>query len=260
MSSTQNYTIGRGEVFFSQFAPGTLNPQGERYFGNTPTFNIAVEATNLDHYSSDRGVREKDMSVVNQLNRTGNLVTDSIRPENVALFFFGSKEALVVSSATSQSDTFLNVKKDLFYQLGVAPGRMSGVRGVTNVVVKSSGASPTTFVLGTDYVVDANRGRIQLVPTGSIPDASSITVTYDILASTRTRLISGNKPIEGQLRYIAHNPEGDDYDYFMPYVKIRPNGDYNLKSDEWQQLPLMVEILKPTVGEAIYMDGQPAFA
>jgi hypothetical protein len=32
-------------------------------------------------------------------------------------------------------------------------------------------------------------------------------------------------------------------DYLMPYVRLAPNGDFALKSDEWQQLNLNVEIL-----------------
>ena len=43
----------------------------------------------------------------------------------------------------------------------------------------------------------------------------------------------------------------------MPSVKLSPNGDYALKSDEWQQIPFNVEILKPEGMEAVYADDRP---
>jgi hypothetical protein len=46
-------------------------------------------------------------------------------------------------------------------------------------------------------------------------------------------------------------------DYLMPYVRLSPNGDFALKSDEWQQLSLNVEILKLADYERIYVDGRP---
>ena len=55
--------------------------------------------------------------------------------------------------------------------------------------------------------------------------------------------------------YRTKNPKGADCTYFLPYVKLSPNGDYALKGDEWQQIPLSVEVLKPTNAEAIYRDG-----
>jgi hypothetical protein len=46
----------------------------------------------------------------------------------------------------------------------------------------------------------------------------------------------------------------------LPYVKLSPNGDYALKGDEWQQIPLSIEVLKASGKEAIYRDGVPAYA
>ena len=95
--------------------------------------------------------------------------------------------------------------------------------------------------------------------TAVTPNAS-INVTFAVKASTRDRVISGSDPVEGAMRYIAFNPKGLNFDYYLPYVKITPNGDYALKGDEWQQIPFTIEALKPANGEAIYMDGRPKFA
>lgn len=259
-----NYTLGRGELFFAQFKPGTRDPGGERYFGNTPEFNATIESETLDHYNSDRGINEKDASIPLQTNRTATFITDNISPENIAFFFFGSVNNIADAGSTVTDEEIPDVQPGLSYQLGMSQGNPVGVRALDmngpNAPVITNEDGTTTYVAGTDYRVEGERGRI-IIPSGStITPGSLIKVTYTTLASTRKRIISGSTPIEGALRYITYNPAGEQYDWYMPYVKLSPNGDYALKGDEWQQIPFSVEILKKPGLEAIYIDGQPLVA
>lgn len=264
MAFENNYTLGRGEIYFARRdANGRLG--GERYLGNTPEFNTNFESETLDHFSSDRGIREKDASVILQINRTGSLITDNISPANVALFFFGSEAALTVAQATVASEqvgiTGIGVEKGMFYQLGMTTANPSGAR---NVIFPGTG--PTAFALkkgavdlvaGEDFVLNSELGRVEILETSAtVENGDELTATYSVGASTRTRIISGSSPVEGALRFVAHNPTGKNIDYFMPSVKLSPNGDYALKSDEWQQIPFNVEILKPEGMEAVYADGR----
>ena len=254
MAVDNNYTLGRGEVHFGQFRPGTQTPRGERYFGNTPELGFTAEQENLDHYSSDRGVRIKDESVLLQLDYAGSFITDNISPENLAAFFLGEAVTQTVTGSTVTGEAIGPVEKGLTYQLGTSDLTPSGARSVETVVVK---ADATTYVAGTDYVVDEELGRITILETGSIANDAELTVDYAIKASSRDTIISRSSTIEGSLRFIARNPAGKNIDYFMPWVKITPNGDFALKGDEWQQLPFNLEILKKGSLESIYMDGRP---
>lgn len=250
----QNYTLGRGEIYFAKFATGTLVPDGERYFGNTPEFSLSVESETLDHFSSDRGIRELDSSVLLQTNRQGSFTTDSIHPENLALFFFGVSDTLTSAAATGVVENH-TMKKDYTYQLGTSAARPTGARKVTNVVVKKGAA---VLVAGTDYELDADLGRVKALDTSAAIDGLSvINVTYDITASTRDRIVSGSSAIEGALRYVAYNPDGANFDYYMPHVKISPRGDFQLKAQEWQIIPFSLSVLKRTDREAIYIDSRP---
>lgn len=249
-----NYTLGRGELYFDKFKSGTQTGEGERYFGNTPAIAWNVQADNLDHYSSDAGVKEKDMSIALQTNRTGSFTTDNIDQESVALWWFGSKQALTVASAVGSTASFDAVKTGYFYQLGASATNPMGDQLVTNVVVKDDVTpTPATFVEGTDYNVNLALGRIEVLEGGAIVDGTTnLRITYDVAASTRDQVLSGSTPIEGALRFIAYNPQGDNIDYFFPYVKITPNGDFTLKGDNWQEIPFTIEILKKTGYEAMY--------
>lgn len=254
-NATPNYTLGRGKVYFARFTSGQV-PGPFRYIGNTPEFNLTIELETLDHFSSDEGIREKDDFVPLEVTRTGSLICDDINAENVALFFFGSTQTLTQVAATGQSENFNDVNPEDVFQLGLTLNNRVGTRGVSAITVTSNPAG-TTYVLGTDYSVDADRGMIAIMRGGAIAAGSDITVNFNIDAASSVRVLSGSEPVEGALRFIEDNPKGDDRDIFLPYVKITPNGDLALKGDEWRQIPFSIEALKPSSGEAIYVDGQP---
>jgi len=254
----QNYTLGRGKVFVSRYVNGVASGAYD-YIGNTPEFSLNIESETLDHYSSDEGIREKDDSVPLEVNRTGSMTTDNINPKNVALFFFGSESTLTQASVASATETLTGIKDGSSYKLGVTQSNPVGYFGIDEtgfaVAVAPGG---TALVEGVDYTMDFANGMIQFIEGSLIAtDGTDIEVTYAVAASTRSRVISGSEPVECAIRYTTKNPKGEDCQFFFPYVKLTPNGDYALKGDEWQQIPLSMEILKPLSGEAIYRDGVP---
>lgn len=257
---TNNYTLGRGEIWFARFASG-YTPGGFRYIGNTPEVNLTIESETLDHYNSDAGIREKDDSVPLEVNRTGSLVTDNIDPENVALFFFGSASTETTAGSTGNAFALTGIELNRAYMIGATTSNPAGVFGLdsggTNTVEISGGA---TLVLDTDYQIDYDNGMITFLSGGSLSGGEDIDITYDLAANTRSRVISGSEPVEGAMIYRTVNPKGDDCTFYFPYVKVSPNGDYALKGDEWQQIPMSLEVLKLSTTEAIYRDGDPVFS
>lgn len=257
--TTNNYTLGRGKVYFSRFIDGTEDPEGFRYLGNTPEFSLTIESNDLDHFSSDEGIRELDDSVPLEVTRTGSLTTDNISAENVALFFFGSTEALTQTVVASGTETLANVKAGHGYLLGVTDLNPSGYMGIntTGFLVKKG---LTTLVSGTDYTMDFDSGFVTFIEGGAVADDDDIDVTYAVKASTRERVISGSSPVTGALLFITKNPKGTDSRWLMNKIKMAPNGDYALKGDDWQQIPLSLSILKKEGDEAIYRDGLPVYS
>lgn len=249
-----NQTLGRGKVYFSLFKTGTYTPSGYRYVGNTPAFSLNQENETLEHYSSDEGIREKDNEVILQTNVTGSLTMDDIQPENLALFFFGSSSVLAQTSATGQTETFVDVIEGHSYMVGVSDLNPTGVRSLTNVVVK---VGATTKTLNTDYTLNAELGMITIVEGGGISTGDDVIIEYDRSAKSRKQIISGTDQIEGAVLFESTNEVGERFDYLIPRVKLSPNGEFALKTDEWQQLPISVEVLKVPNKSRIYIDGRP---
>lgn len=266
MAFENNYTLGRGEVYFARLNPSTGLLGGERYIGNTPEFNLTAEEEKLEHFSSDRGVRVKDATVTLQVNYTGTISCDNINEENVALFFLGDTQRLTVAQTTFTAQSIPSVEKGMFYQLGMTALNPSGARNVIwpgagpTAFTLSKVATPTNIALvhGTDFVLNAALGRIEILDTSStVVNGDNLLVTYTVAASVRERIISGSTAIQGALRYVAYNPEGKQIDYYMPSVTLSPNGDFPLKSDEWQVIPFNVDVTKrDDQTAAIYGDGR----
>lgn len=381
MAEAQNYTLGRGKVYFSRFKTGTQLAAGFRYIGNTPEFNLTIESQDLQHFSSDEGIREEDDSVPLEVTRSGSMITDNIDPENVALFFFGEKNVVTQLSANAQTETLEGVLAGHAYKLGASVSNPAGYMGISplgfevgpegvslvkatgTLTITGTGADGDTVTIGstvytlrtvpsdpfdvdigvdatgtaanlvaaimdagtegttygtgttphpdvtatntagvvtvtareggtpsnsiattetssvaswgaatltggtgaaltegTDYTMDYDRGFITFLADGSVNDGDNIDLTYNVLGSTRDRVISGSTPVEGQMMYVEQNPKGKNAVWVFPWVKASPNGDYALKGDEWQQIPFNLKILKTVNSDAILRDGIPTYS
>jgi len=252
-----NQVLGRGIVYFSRFRSGAGNgfvPDGFRDIGNCPAFGLTIENTMLDHYSSQGGLRVKDKSIVIEQNATGSITCDDIDIENVALLFLGTPIEYTQPIASAVDETITGVIQGRFYQIGTSINP-TGLRNLTSVVVKVGAA---VKVLNTDYTLDAMRGTIGIIAGGGIATGDSIIVTSTRAATKRKQVISSINETKGALRFIANNGEGPNIDYYMPYVKLTPNGEYNLISDQdWQTMQFNIEVLRAPGAELIYVDGAP---
>lgn len=259
----KNYTLGRGKVRFDRYPQNVVinaltAGEGERYIGNTPEFMTNSSSEDLDHYDSDSGVRVKDDSVQLSFDRAGSFTCDNIDTPNIALYFLGDESVVTQSAATGATSTF-TAKRGRFFQLGATSSLPSGVRNVSNVVVKKGVAFADTVTASGNYEVDELLGQVYIEADATdIPDDTPIQVTFDVAASTRGQVISKNRSIYGAIRFISDNPKGINRDYYFPYVKLSPDGDYNLKGEEWQSMGFTMEILKKASNiESVYIDERP---
>ena len=253
-----NLIVGRGAIWFDRWKTEDFDTNsGELYMGNTPGFSWQVSAETLEHFSSDYGFKEKDESATMSISYNGTLTTDNISDANLAMFFGGRSSMFSIGPLTGVTSTLTNVGKGQTCQIGVSTANPSGIRKVTTVSV-TKGVTP--LVLGTDYTLDADLGRVTLLTGGSVvTNGDSLTVTYSAPSQTRARITSGRFGVTGSLRYIANNAQGANRDMFFPYVKLTPSGDFNMKGDSWQELTFNVEAMKKDADTAVlYIDGRPA--
>ena len=255
----KQYTLPKGKFFFDRFPAGVTvtkdtKGEGERYIGSTEMLSMSSTSTTLDHFQSEGGIKTKDASVTLETNRSGKFDTANISGENLALTFQGDATTAVQLSATAVIDT-VTVKEGRTYQLGASVANPTGVRNVSNVIVKKGA---TTVAMSGNYSVDLVLGRIYIeVGAPGIADNDELTFTYDVAASTRETVVSSSKAIYGAARFIADSPYGANNDIYLPYVKLQSDGDFSLKGDTWQTLAFTMEVLQKPSHESVYVDGRP---
>lgn len=254
MSKTPQHTLGRGQVFFNPFEDGTLTPTNERYLMSTSVFDITASADILVHSSMEQANVFEDNSAILGTNYSGTLTTEDINVNNLAMFLIGDSDPLTVAGGSVVGEVHNSAEQDTYIQLGAS---LSGSRNITSVVVKDDAA--TTFVLNTDYTVDLALGRVYIVSGGGISNGTNLRINYTESSYTRDQVvISPNKRIEGQLRFISDNAKGANKDYFMPRVLLSPNGSISLKGESWQALPFNLNIMQLDSDTApVIVDGRP---
>jgi hypothetical protein len=248
--------IPRGIVFFDQFDDNGAT-QGEDDMGNCPGVTLTIATEKADHFSSRTGIREKDQSVVVQIDRTGVLICDHMSVKNSARWYSADVES-VSQNNTAVTDEVITVTPGKFYQLGKTSSNPAGNRNVSTVVVTDS-AGTTTYTEGDDYEIDLVAGRLQILESGDIP-AGDIKVDYAKAAKTWNRVKTGAaSELEGALRIISDHASGTNRDHYMPHVKLKPRGDLPVITEDTQyvRMEFDLEILTPENGSAIYLDDQP---
>ena len=266
---TQFYTLGRGKVYLDLFKPGTNTGTGERYLGNTPEVSLTTETEVLDHFNSDAGIREKDLTVLLESSRGGAFATDVISKENVAMFFMGDVDSSTMMELPDQREAFKSWALGRTLQLGTTDVSPTGARNITNLVIGIADASltlglsgdinsnpnVTVIPLSGNATADLAMGRLYLEPTSSELTANKqIVAQFDIEAQSRSVVLAKNEMMYGALRYIADNPVGENRDMFFPKVALTPDGDYNLKGDDWQTMGFSFSALKLGNHSLVYVD------
>lgn len=257
----KNYTLPAGKVYFGPYIPGTraVADDGDIYLGNTPELTLAADSDTLDHYDADGAARYKDDSVILEANRTGTLTCDHISPMILAMMFGGQHVTTTQAAIADGAQTIEGAKRGVRYQVGRTAANPAGVRALQTLTASVGG---TPLVLNLDYTVDLETGGIEFLPgstTVTETPAVDVTLAYTTAEQQFYTVISGdNVMVEGRLTYIAKQNKGIKFDYVMPYVTLRPDGDFALKgNEEWQVASFALEVLKRDDQTAqVYINGR----
>lgn len=83
--NVENYTLGKGVVFFNQKNLTTGLYMGERDLGNAPAFAFNVALEKLEHFSSRGGLKAKDKEIISQITPGVTFTLDEVNKANLAL-------------------------------------------------------------------------------------------------------------------------------------------------------------------------------
>lgn len=248
---------GAGSVHFAERDGNGVYLSGRRILGETPDMTALTEAQTFDVDSADSRIKETVTWQVG-VKRTARFTVRDGALENLAMFIMGGLST-VTQTATPVVDETIKIWRGAWTQIGESLANPTGVRNVGSVVLTGSSGSPT-YSATTDYELDAVMGRIRGRPGGSITDGASALIDYTPAANTRKRVASDALgPRSGALWFVSDNPNGENKDYFWPYVTLIPDGELVLKSrDTVQAMSFLVSVGTLDGYAQLYIDGRPA--
>ena len=225
----KNYNIGRGKVLFK--------PAGETNFrdlGNAPDFKFAVKTTVLKHPSSREGMKTFDDQVTTEQTAAGSLTLDDLKDFNMKNFIMAAAVNAANQADGSVTDQAVTAELDRWIDLGKFK--------LSSVVVKNQ-AGDITYVLNTDYRLDAEAGLLMPLSSGAITAAQALKVSFAHAAVASSSMDAATSAkIEGDLYFVGNPPKGKIVDV-LGYVAMTPNGDLSLIGDDWTKFAFDVEFL-----------------
>ena len=241
--NNENLVLGRGEVYFDRFVGST--GEGERYLGNTPSFQITRTLTRKDRKTSYGGNVHTQPGKVLGEEISIKITTDAVSWDNINEWFSQSSpgQATLPGNELVPLTEQFRIKQGRWYQLGLGATPMGVDRVDRMSAVRFLGGNP--FREGVDWVTDRENGRFY-IPVGSprALDGSSPLVTYFRRPSGQFRTGTTSSENLGALRYISKNPYGPKTNFYFPMVRLTPQGDWEMKGDEFQQMQFSGEVIK----------------
>ncbi|MCW8918968.1 MAG: hypothetical protein OQL08_09165 [Gammaproteobacteria bacterium] len=218
--------IGRGVPYLGPYAGGK-----KRDVGNCSALKIGFseDKKTLPNYRTGGGGVANSQSIVSAM--TCSMTLSDFDEENLALATFGASSAVAAGSVTDESHTA--------YVGGLV--RFDNLPDTSTIVVTDA-TGVTTYVLDTDYSVNA--AGIVPISGGAISDAATILVDYTKVAGNVVQALTQSSQ-EWSLTLVGLNDaqSGKSVVVDLHRVKFSPAGELGFITDDFGNIEITGEVL-----------------
>lgn len=176
--STENYTLGKGVVYFNKKDQATGLYLGERDLGNSPEFSFNIALEKLEHFSSRGGIRAKDKEIISQITPGCRFVLDEVNKENLAMLSMATLNAVTQAAGAAVAEVIDAAHLGMRSQLGF--------RDVGSYIVTHGAVTGGPFVVG-EEVTSAGTGVGTVLAVG----AGSLVMVVTAGTFANTELLTG---------------------------------------------------------------------
>lgn len=221
------YFSGQGSVLIATKNSVTGDPEGFVPVGNVSAMTIGVETTVFEHKESCSGTRGIDKEIVQEIKVNIAMTLESINKENLALTLYGTESAVVGASATDEQIIAAHDKWT----------RLDNIK-VSSVVVGDDAVPTTTYVLDTDYQLNAESGSIKVLSTGAILDLAVVFIDYTFAAHDNIEGITSSAAPERWIRFEGLNTADADKPVVIDIYKmsIQPLAELAVINEELAEM------------------------
>lgn len=225
---TENYTLGKGSVFFTKYNTTSEDYEAERNLGNCPEFSFSIALEKLEHFSSQSGLRAKDKEVISKITPSVSFTLDELSAENMSLLTLAN-----ITTVSQVAASHPESEETVVAGLVKIPER-----GITNLVVVTS--LDAAMTLGADYTFDDHTSTITVLNA-----EATIKIAYDF-PDADYKILSAISETEiiGKLKFVSDNAVGNQQELIIHSISLTPAGDTAMIGDDWSTLSFSGEILK----------------
>lgn len=173
------YWRGQGPLMLSR-RDSSGNPTGFVFVGDVESIEGQPNISRRDVKENVTGQRLTATSFITEQNTAITINLKSCKPEHLAEV---AQMALTAKTASTVTDEAVTAALGKFI-------RLAHIKVSSVVVTDDTGT--TTYVAGTDYVLHADEGFIEILSTGSITEGESLLVDYAYAAQKHLKANPGN--------------------------------------------------------------------
>jgi hypothetical protein len=229
-----DYVVGKGRLY----AKVTGATQFQE-IGDIDAMSISQANTVIERFSNQFGARTKTDSRITEQNANIAFTMLQATARNLALALMSDKTALTQAATTVQLSGLTNVQ--------VGDIIDTGKLGISVITFTDNLTSPTNWVAGTNYELDAASGLIRVKALPSADTTATLKVTCPAITAATKQLLAGlgqNPDLRAELVFITLDASSVPIEkYTFPIVKLTPDGDVNLISDDYRTVQIKGEII-----------------
>lgn len=221
-----SYYSGQGSLYIAERDAVTGLPKGFVAVGNVPEMSIDIETTNFEHKESESGSRLTDLVIVKEKKGKFSFKLENMTLANLALALWGANT--VVSAGTAVDESVIAYKSTATVKKNLA----LAFPNTSSIAVKHVTLTPT-YVLGTDYTVDAKNGTISILVGSAIVEGATLKVSYSYAGHGNLEAFTSAAAPERWLRFEGLNTVDNSrviVDIFK--AQFDPMTGYALLNDE----------------------------
>lgn len=248
--NTRDYLLGRGALYLAQIDPATGLALEFRHLGNAPSFTLNLATEEVTHKSSLTSASAVDKRVVTSQQIGFSFELDEATNfENIALFLQGTTESVTnpavagVGTAMARQNLATAAVLGRWYDLRRESDNQRAIFSATSVPKIYNEDTMMLAVLGTDYTIEKETGRVFILTTATGISAGDELTWYsaaDASAPASLQFVHGLKDSQRNyaLKYVAINAsDNSNISEVMLYsVSVSADGDFGMIGDDFAKM------------------------
>lgn len=232
------YFRGQGPVFLGQRDATTGKPIGLAFIGDISSAELTPQVDAVEVLENVTGSNGVGARFIKATKYDFSMQMRSIKPDHAALAMMGAVTTKAAGSVTDEA-----VKGYLGKFTFLAHTKIS-------TVVVTNNAGTTTYTAGTDYVLHANVGAIEIPASGSaITAGQDLKIDYVYAAQNHIKAAPGN--IQYYLVFAGKNSADNDKQTRCEIYKIQMDPSaLGFIQDQTAEMPLKGTVLVDTLRAA----------